>query len=71
MKELFRSNDPVKLSWLQALLADSEIECLVLDNHASVIEGSIGAIQRRVMVSDDDLEHALELMNQTGVEIAW
>jgi hypothetical protein len=36
-----------------------------------VIEGSIGAIQRRVMVSDDDLEHALELMNQTGVEIAW
>ncbi len=72
MKELFRTNDPVKISWLQALLADSDIECLVLDNHASVIEGSIGAIQRRVMVADEDLEPALRLLSETGgVESAW
>lgn len=71
MKELFRSNDPVKLSWLQALLSDSGIDCLVLDNHASVIEGSIGAIQRRIMVADDDLESALQLLSETGEESAW
>lgn len=71
MKELFRSNDPVKLSWLQALLADSGIDCLLLDHHASVIEGSIGAIQRRLMVSDDDHARALELLSESGEESAW
>lgn len=71
MKELFRSNDPVKLSWLQALLADAGIDCLLLDNHASVIEGSIGAIQRRIMVADDDLERAIELLSESGEESAW
>lgn len=71
MKELFRSNDPVKLSWLQALLSDSGIHCLLLDNHASVIEGSIGAIQRRLMVADDDLESAVQLLSESGEESAW
>lgn len=71
MKELFRSNDPVKLSWLQALLTDAGIDCLLLDNHASVIEGSIGAIQRRIMVADDDLERAHELLTESGEESAW
>ncbi len=71
MKELFRSNDPVKLSWLQALLADSGIDCLLLDNHSSVIEGSIGAIQRRLMVADDDLESAVQLLSESGEESAW
>ncbi len=71
MKELFRSNDPVKLSWLQALLADSGIDCLLLDSHSSVIEGSIGAIQRRLMVADDDLESAVQLLSESGEESAW
>ena len=46
MRELLRPNDPVRLSWLQALLADAGIESLILDHHTSVIEGSIGAIPR-------------------------
>jgi len=56
MKELLRTNDLVRLSWAQALLADAGIECLVLDQHTSLVEGSIGAIQRRLMV--DDLDHS-------------
>jgi len=54
MKELIRTNNPVLLSWLQALLADAGIETVVLDAHTSVIEGSIGAIPRRLMVADQD-----------------
>jgi hypothetical protein len=58
MKELLRTNDLVRLSWAQALLADAGIECLVLDQHTSLIEGSIGAIQRRLMVDDRDHSRA-------------
>ena len=58
MKELLRTNDLVRLSWVQALLTDAGIECLVLDQHTSLIEGSIAAIQRRLMVDDRDLQRA-------------
>jgi hypothetical protein len=58
MKELLRTNDLVRLSWIEALLSDAGIECLVLDQHTSLVEGSIGAIQRRLMVNDHDLPRA-------------
>ena len=40
MKELLRTNDLVKLSWLEALLADAGIATLVLDGNTSVLQGS-------------------------------
>ena len=54
MKELLRTNDVVRLSWVQAVLADAGIESLVLDHHTSLVEGSIGAIPRRLMVEERD-----------------
>ena len=69
MKELLRTNDVVKLSWLQALLADSGIEAVVLDVHTSIIEGSIGAIPRRLSVSDDDYERAKRVLEAAGEEM--
>ena len=66
MKELLRTNNPVRLSWLQALLSDSGIESLVLDHHTSLIEGSIGAIPRRLMVSDRDFISARAVLSQAG-----
>ncbi len=66
MVELLRTNDPVRLSWLQALLADARIEAIVLDTHASVVQGSIGAIQRRLMVADDDLALARRVLDSAG-----
>jgi hypothetical protein len=66
MKELLRTTDPVLLSWLIALLADAGIEAIVLDTHTSIIEGSIGAIPRRVMVVDDDFQSARRLLIDTG-----
>jgi hypothetical protein len=62
MKELLRTNDVVRLSWVQALLADAGIESLVLDQHTSLVEGSIGAIPRRLMVAERDHGRALRLV---------
>jgi hypothetical protein len=70
MKELIRTNDAVRLSWLQAVLAEAGIEAVVLDNHTSIIEGSIGAIQRRLMVADSDHFRARAVMHEAEGEIA-
>ncbi|MDP6952156.1 MAG: DUF2007 domain-containing protein [Alphaproteobacteria bacterium] len=66
MKELLRSNDMVRISWISALLDDASIESVVLDGHASVVEGSIGAIQRRIMVLDDDWQRARRILEDAG-----
>jgi hypothetical protein len=54
MRAIATTNDPVRLSFLTVLLADAGITAYVLDTHASIIEGSVGAIQRRIVVGDDD-----------------
>lgn len=66
MKELVRTNDPVLLSWLQALLADAGIDAVVLDTHMSIVEGSIAAIPRRLMVADEDHGAARRLVEAAG-----
>lgn len=68
MKDLLYTNDLVKLSWVQALLADAGVESVVLDVHTSVIEGSIGAIPRRLVVSDEDFHRARQVMKDAGEE---
>jgi Putative prokaryotic signal transducing protein len=69
MKELVRTNDPVRLSWLQALLKDSGIGSLILDHHTSLVEGSIGAIPRRLVVSEADYRRARALFAAAGEEV--
>jgi len=64
MKELLRTNDLVRLSWVEALLTDAGINCLVLDEHTSLVEGSIGAIQRRLMVDESDHPRAQKLLRE-------
>jgi hypothetical protein len=64
--ELLRTNDLVLLSFLQALLADAGIGSQIADQHTSVLEGSIGAIPRRLMVDEDDLIPARRLVAEAG-----
>lgn len=61
MIELLRTNDPVLISWLRALLAGEGIDVHVFDGHTSVLEGSAGAIPRRLMVAEDDYRLAASL----------
>jgi hypothetical protein len=62
MKELVRTNDPVLISWLTAALGEASIQAFVLDTHTAVLEGSVAAIQRRVMVADDDFVRASKVL---------
>lgn len=62
MVELIRTNDPVLLSWLTAALSGEDIDAVVLDTHTSVMEGSISAIPRRIMVRDTDLPRAKRVL---------
>ena len=66
MKELVRTNDPVLLSWLTALLKDFGIEAILFDAHTSVLEGSANAIQRRLMVMDEDYTAARRIVAEAG-----
>ena len=66
MVELLRTNDPVRLSWLIALLADEGIAAEVFDVHTSIAEGSIGAIPRRLMVDADHAARARRVLIDAG-----
>lgn len=66
MVELLRLNDPVRLSWLLAVLEDGGIAAVVLDAHTSVLEGSAPAIPRRLMVADEDEDRARRLLSEVG-----
>jgi hypothetical protein len=66
MKELLRTTDVVRLSWLTALLTDAGIEVIELDRHTSILEGSINAIPRRLVVSEADYRHALRVLREAG-----
>ncbi len=66
MVELLRLNDPVRLSWLLAVLEDRGIAAVVLDSHTSVLEGSATAIPRRLMVADEDEAPARRLLAEFG-----
>ncbi len=67
MKELLRSNDPVLLSFVSALLKEAGIAFTVLDTNMSVMEGSIGILPRRVLVDSDAIGQARKLMTEAGV----
>ncbi|NKB50304.1 MAG: DUF2007 domain-containing protein [Alphaproteobacteria bacterium] len=68
MQEILRSNDPVRLSWICALLADGQIEGIVLDGHTSILVGSPngGPIMRRLMVIDEDYDLAMTILREAG-----
>ncbi|PQA85612.1 DUF2007 domain-containing protein [Hyphococcus luteus] len=67
MKELVRTNNPALLSFVQSLLSEAEIEFLLADQHASIMDGSIGALPRRILVPDDDFEDAKRIMREADI----
>lgn len=67
MKELLRTNDPVLLSFVEALLRDSDCTFFIADQNMSVIEGSLGVLPRRVMVIDEDSERARAVLFDAGI----
>ena len=67
MRELVRTNNAVLISAVQALLDGADIPHVVLDQHMSVLEGSLGVLPRRVLVADDLVAEARELLMEAGL----
>lgn len=67
MRELLRTNDPVLISFVEALLRGEGIEPIVLDTNMSVLDGSLGILPRRLMVSRDDHGRALAVLADAGL----
>ncbi len=66
MREILKTNDPVVLSFARHLLAGAGIEAVLFDGHASSVEGSIGAIPRRLMVRCQDEAAARRALAEIG-----
>lgn len=67
MIELMRTNDAVLISFVEALLRDAGVPFFIADQNMSIIEGSIGVLPRRVMVSEDDADRARGVLEDAGV----
>lgn len=68
MRVVATSNDPVRLSFITAVLSDAGIGAVLLDLHTSMTEGSIGAIQRRLAVATEDETQARRVLREAGLE---
>jgi hypothetical protein len=67
MQELLRSNDAVLISYVCALLEAEGIGFMVADTNMSVLEGSIGALPRRVLVESDKEGRARRVLTEAGI----
>jgi tRNA1(Val) A37 N6-methylase TrmN6 len=67
MQELVRTNNAVLISAIEALLDGAGISHLVLDRHMSVMEGSIGVLPRRILVHEEQLDEARQLLEEAGL----
>ena len=66
-RELVRTNDPVLVSAVQALLNAACIPHLLLDQNMSVLEGSIGILPRRIVVNECCIDDARRLLREAGL----
>jgi hypothetical protein len=67
LRELLRTNDPVLLARVTALLEGEGIAAVVFDQHlSSAFAGLVDLVQQRVMVADGDYAQAQRLLAATG-----
>jgi hypothetical protein len=70
MRELLRSNDTVLISFAESLLRQTGIGTMIADQYVSIVEGSIGAFPRRLMVGEQDWTAARATLIEAGLD-AW
>jgi tRNA1(Val) A37 N6-methylase TrmN6 len=67
LRELVRTNNAVLITAIEALLKSADIPHVVLDQHMSVLEGSLGILPRRILVDDDQQDYARQLLEDAGL----
>ena len=64
MKEILRSQNLFELKIIQQFLSDYEIQAVIMDEHSGSLVGGIGNILPRLMVLEDDLDKAKQLIER-------
>ena len=67
MIELVRTNDVVVISFVEALMRDAGIGCMVADQNMSVLDGSIGVLPRRILVEKGRADEARRILTDAGI----
>ncbi len=67
MIELVRTNDAVIISFVEALMRDAGIACLVADQNMSVMDGSLGILPRRILVDAEQADAARKILVDAGI----
>ena len=62
MRDLVTTNDQVLLSYLMVLLEDAGIKAVVFDGNMSAVQGTLGAVARRLAVPEESWEAARRLL---------
>ena len=52
MKEIFKSNNLIEISWVKHILKKNDIDFFVMDEQMSINEGNISAIPIRILVKN-------------------
>lgn len=67
MIEIMRTNDSVVISFVESLLRDAGIRFFVADRNMSIMEGSLGILQPRILVDEKDEAEARQILKEAGV----
>lgn len=62
-----RTNDPVALSFAESLMKDAGIFAMIADQGMSVLEGSLGILQRRLLVDGERADEARRILVDAGL----
>jgi hypothetical protein len=68
MQMVLKSNNPVVLSYAADVLDQAGIDSVVFDTHASIMDGSMAMVPRRLMVADEDFARADLLLRRAVPE---
>ena len=67
MREIVRTNDQILITAIEALLNGGGIPHMVFDRNMSVIEGSLGFLPCRVLVSEAHELSARRILQDAGL----
>ena len=67
MRDLVTSNDPVLLNYVEVLLGEFGIDVAVFDGNMSAVQGTLGAVQKRLAVPEESWAAARRLLDEAGL----
>lgn len=69
MKEIFRTSDPIEITFAQALLRAEDIDSVVFDEAMGAFYPGVGLFPRRLMVADSDAAAGRTTLRDNGLDV--